>query len=200
MSVTESESPCTDIAANALARAYRLAMPIDRGSFTFTIDESSPLAAYVRDHRALFKRDGAAVRCATALGRHVVSLGVKTLRNRQDVYDGVMNGWGGQSPDIAASVALELINQGADMYALGNELIWLAQVLPDVTKSRYDSFNQADSETRQTLKQYIPLFDTAIGVSRDRELYRQILSQTREQFGPNTENALIILASALPRG
>jgi hypothetical protein len=196
----QSEFPCTDIAANAVARAYGLAIPVEGGTFSFIINESSPLTKYVLSHRRLFKRGGYAIRCAAALGQHVVSLGMETLRSNRDIYEGVSRRWGGQAPDIAASAALELKNQGSDMYSLGSELIWLAEVLPNVTESNYSSFNTADSESRRTLKQYLPLFDTTLGMSGDRELYKQVLSQTKVQYGPNTENALIILASALPRG
>ena len=194
-----SESPCTDIAANALARAYGLAIPISGDTFSLIIDESSPLTKYVRSNRALFTRGGSSVRCAAAVGRHVVSLGPETLRSNQDIYDAVERRWGGHAPDIAASAALELRNQGSDMYSLGDELMWLAQVLPDVVESNYSSFNAANSQARQTLKQYLSLFDTMLGMAGDRELFRQVFNQTKEQYGPYTENALIILASALAR-
>lgn len=200
-----SPALCLPEAAKTMAHAYLASFQFTEGTTSLPIDASSPFSKYVQENQKMFAKEGAATRCAAALGRHITSLGQDTYKDPKKMSDNITSKWGGQAAEIAAQSASDVQSSGAEMFELGQELQWLANVLPDVAAGNYTTFNAADSQTRMRMKDAQPAPDAISKKSPQKPQkagtpeMAKTMDSPMHQMGPMVENQLVILAGTLPK-
>ena len=85
------------------------------------------------------------------------------------------------------------------MYTMGEEMQWLAKVLPDVAEGNFNSFNAADSSSRTALRQ---AEQTMAASEKNRnkmvnENLKDMLNNTANQYLDSLEQDIIMLAGTL---
>jgi hypothetical protein len=191
---------CTYEAAQAVARAYLLSMPVKDETISLSVTEESPLSKFVAENKALFVKDGPAIRCITALGEQITALGEQSYDSSNSMHRAIMSKWGGKSPEAAANAADTVQSHGASMYQMGVEMRWLSNVLPSIVDGNYDAFNRADSPLRHHLdniRQKNDVSDAAVRPAITTEM-EDVLNDTLNQYGPALEDEIVTLAGTLP--
>jgi hypothetical protein len=168
---------CNQQSARAIAHAYVLASPLGDGN---------ELANYVRANHALFTHGGAAIRCASVLGPRLVRGGINAYDPK--AYERAM----GVGPSQFAPQVADSINSGAvDLYMMGAELQWLAQVLPAMANGNYQPFLTTGTYMRQQMRQILPIMQMMLAMDPGAA---QILNSVNAQFAPIAEEQIFMLA------
>jgi hypothetical protein len=191
---------CTYESAQAVARAYLLSMPVKDESIALSLTDESPLSKFVAENKALFVKDGPAIKCIAALGEQITALGENSYDSSNTMHRAIMSKWGGKSPEAAANAADTVQSHGASMYQLGQEMRWLSNVLPSIVDGEYVAFNRADSPLRHHLDQIRQKVDVSAetirpAISAEME---DVLNDTLNQYGPALEDEIVTLAGTLP--
>lgn len=194
-----SESPCSEKAAQAIARAYLLSIPIVEGRFALEIDGQSALTRFVQANRELFSRIGAAVVCARFLSPRVSAQGASNYDRHAG--DRVIEQWGADAPEIAGEVARDVqrdVNAGAQsQMMLGQELAWLAEVLPAVADGNLAPYNAARSPSRILMREQMPAIAMLEQIDPNAaRLMRAEMQKAMTQYGPAFEQQIIAMARA----
>lgn len=176
---------CSPESARLLGRAFRLANPMN---------DPRELEVFLRQNRSAFRENGSAVRCAKALGNAMVRQGVNAFSEMSynDAYGGALQM--GANGDQARKIANSMTSGAVDVYMMGEELIWLAKVLPAAEQGNWQPFNTTGTIQRQQARQYLPFYrqmrqmDPAISA---------VFEQTMKQFGPLIEEQVVVYANML---
>ena len=194
-----SHSPCTSASAKAIARAYLLSVPLRNDRINLAISDDSQLTQYVQHNHELFAAHGAATQCAAALGEKVTSFGEQAYLSSTDMQKSISGNWGGSAAAIAAKAADTLQSHGASMFTLGEEMLWLAKVLPDVANGQLSGYNAADSNSRSLLKQAVQTQAASEITNADmtNENLSDLLNNTANQYLTPLEDQIILLAGTL---
>lgn len=139
-----------DATARLVARAYVLSIPL-----LFKENDLIPLMA---ENKAYFVEDGKAIRCMRALGnaliQHALAVGQQTGgRSATEIF-------GGSMPegleDLPGQVDASMRSYSNDTFTMGQELLWLSQVLPSAAEGDYELYNTTGTSARQMWAQVLP--------------------------------------------
>ena len=170
---------CTEQSARAIARAYMLSSPFSSGN----------ILGYITQNREHFVQGGNAIRCARALGSQLVTAGINAYDPK--AYEKAM----GVGPAEFAPKVAESINSGAtDLMLMGQELHWLAQVLPPAIRGNYVPYNTTGTPTRQQIRQVLPIFNV---LCQTDPAMCQMVRGIMQQFEPIIEEQIVMLAMML---
>ena len=170
--------PSKEETARVLAHTYVLATPI-----------SSPEALfdYVQENREYFVKNGPAIRLARALGNRLIREGVGAYD--PNAFERAMGvGPAEFAPDVARS-----LNEGAyQALAMGQELCWLADVLPAVAVGDYGPYQTTGTLARQAVRQSLPYIYGMMEML-DPEI-AQLYEETMNLYMPLAEDYIFMLA------
>ena len=170
---------CPDRAARVLARAYVRSNPTFQGD----------IVAHIAQNRLYFVEDGAAIRCAEALGKRLVYTGVKAYD--PTAYERAM----GVGPaEHAGAVADSINSRPADLVAMGQELLWLAKVLPSAARGDWGPYETTGTPMRQQIRQVLPIYQQLMSMD---PAMAQIVQGMMQQFEPVAEQQILMLARML---
>jgi len=176
---------CPDSIARLVARAYTLSNPFN---------DPNEFATFVASNRAAFQTSGAAVTCAAALGTRLAQAGMAAYD--PNAYERAM---GAGPAELAPNVA-QSINSGAlDMFAMGQELSWLATIFPEVARGSLRSFLSSGTDTRVQLRNAMEMMNQLASMNRD---FAQNLGFARAIAGfysPMADEQILMLARMMPR-
>ena len=139
-------------------------------TYALPLANQSVLQNYVESNKYQFKKDGEIIQAAKVLGE-------KLLKKSYESYDRNSNYYYERALDMGANLdqARQIendVNSGAlDLYTIGQELLWLAEVLPEAAQGNWSAYNNTGTEMRKQVRQILPLLQT--------------LSQFDDPFGPS---------------
>ncbi len=179
---------CDDTTARLVARAYVLSIPM-----FFKQNDLIPL---LNENKAYFVEGGKAIRCMEALGTSLVQGGMAAA-NRFKGYSATERFGGSMPPGLEhlpGQVDSSLRSYGNDMFAMGQELLWLSQVLPPAVKGDYAPYNTTATPNRQMVAQVLPIYQMLCQMDPG---MCQMMQSMMIQMEPSLEQQLYTLARQL---
>ena len=169
---------CDVKTALMLGRAYYLANPLS---------EPTKLAEYIRQNKAYFMKDGTAIRCAQELGSRLVAYAFSAFSQEDYTkgYESVLRL--GATAEEARYVANSLNDNELDARMMGEELLWLAEVLPCAAEGDWGPFQTTGTIVRNHIRAIKPYLDTDPSA-------RQTPDSRIAQFGPISEEQIVMLS------
>ncbi|MEW8252582.1 MAG: hypothetical protein AB2740_20275 [Candidatus Thiodiazotropha sp.] len=167
----QAASPCTQAAAESLAKLYWWSWPI-----TMEPDEFIRTA---QANSSALTSDSNIVRCAAILGPRLVNLGINAYDPK--AYERAM---GAGPAELAPRVADSLNSTSFEYYRIGNEIAWLARVLPLFATGRTEPYAESTLRMQQwqMLQQYRQI-EQLTGQTGYLELMRKMMDPIiREQI------------------
>lgn len=173
---------CTVESARLLGRLYYLSNPMGSGN---------DLVAFVNRNRTNLTNDGALIKCAEELGKRLIvqSLSAFSRSDYDDAYGSVLNMGG--TMDQVRGVAGEIQGGTVDMFMMGQELLWLAKVLPPAVNGNWGPFNTTGTESRNMMRQILPIYQMMMATD---PAMAQLVNRVIAQFGPLAEYQVVMLA------
>lgn len=172
---------CNVNTAKHLAKAYVLAQPLSTGN----------LDSFLQNNRQMFQENGSAIQCAKRLGEYLRSNGLRSYDTH--AYERVVEIAPPELVEKAPQVA-QSINAGSiDAINIGNELLWLSEVLPSATRGNYSPFNNTGTLLRQQIRQYMGIIGPILQENRS-----LIDLMNNSLINPLLEDQIMMLALMLP--
>jgi len=114
----------------------------------------------VQSNRVYFSPGGDAIRCMHRLGAALTHTGLSQFQQNQG--NSPTEQFAGSMPPglehLPGEVSDSLNRYSSDIFTMGQELNWLAEVLPSVAQGNYTPYNSTGTETRRTLRQILPMY------------------------------------------
>lgn len=179
---------CDDNASRLVAKTYMLANPV--------LIRENEIIPLIQSNLASFNPGGRAIRCMQKLGAALSNNGLAQFQ--QNNGNAVGEGYAGAMPEglehLPGDVADSLNSYVSDVYAMGQELIWLANVLPSIAQGNYTPYNSTGTYTRQMLRQVWPIYQHLCQIDPSS---CQPLFNTLNQVSPQLELQIYSLALQL---
>jgi hypothetical protein len=173
----------SEAAVQHLARIYALTNPMDERDFR----------PFLSQNRSYFVENGEAVRLAKELGLTLIAAGVKSYDPGAEERAYRIAGSTGVPPEFAPGVARSLNSGSLELWSLGNELLWLSEVLPPATEGDLGPYQTTGTLARQQIRQVLPLLKVILKSDPAMaELYRSVM----RQYGPLAEEYITSVARA----
>ena len=107
---------------------------------------------FIYSNKSLLQDDSPTIRCARKLGTKLIESGLKAFSNNDydRAYGSVLDMGGNmsQARDVSQS-----IQQGAvDTFMIGQELLWISNVVPKAANGDWTDFNKTGTQSRMTLR------------------------------------------------
>lgn len=157
---------CSEMDGIVVAGALALAHPFA---------DESVLYKMVQENKALFSANSSVIACARKLGNRLVSAGLKSY----DPKAADRAARSGGPAELVPDVARELNAFSLEASALGQELNWLAGVLPAMAAGDMVPFNTTASPQRAQIRQLLPLIKPFLQNPLMAEIVKQ---QQRDTF------------------
>lgn len=170
-------------AARHLARIYVLTNPLAEGDFR----------AYLSQNRPYFVENGQAVQLAKELGLALRTAGVSSYDPGAEERAHRIASQTGVSPEFAPEVARNLNRNSLDLWRMGNELLWLAEVLPPATRGDFGPYETTGTWQRQQIRQVLPILKTLL--TSDPEM-AQMYNAVLKEYRPFAEEYIMSLFKA----
>jgi hypothetical protein len=166
---------CGQQTAALIGRVYYLANPIS--------EQTNPqdLVDFIQANGHLLARGSSFAICSDLAGRRLVTRGILTY-SPQDADRAYESSLGmGATMDQANQVRTS-INQGSvDAVAIGQELVWLAAVIPEAAAGNWGPYNSTGPMARQQTRVVWPLYEAMVGTDPSMQA---MLDQIMLQFQP----------------
>ena len=175
--------------ARILGRLYYLANPYE------VVRDPMQITNYVRANASLLGENSEVIRCARELGGLMISQGIQNFNandDRERMYN--IGHSAGVDPLVTQRAADEMYNGSADLFFMGQELVWLARVIPSAAADNWDLFNNTGSDSR---KQFYQLWPLVQSLTYGDEYTQQIMEQAFKQMQPIVEYQILLLASMI---
>lgn len=126
------------------------------------IMDQSKIKEFVFEYSDLLDENSNVMRCMRRLGQLLSNQGKQNFNfndaDNNRVRESVMNmcngtGFEGQSGELADKIAGSMRQEAVQPILVGQELIWLANVIPDAADDDWDSYENTGSWFRQEAKQ-----------------------------------------------
>ena len=167
-------SPCTKNAAENLGKLYSWSFPLEMPEADFL--------ATVKVKRSLLTREGDVIRCAKMLGQRLAMLGIKAYDPQ--AFERVI----GMGPvEFAPEVAKSINRDAGELAAIGDELMWLGQVLPYAAEGDNQPFLTTGSPRRRQLREVLALYGQIPGM-------KEIIKNMGAFIDPIVKDKIFMLA------
>jgi len=143
-------NPCSQDAALVLARAYILAQPLLVADDIY-INNGEPLRKWVAQRPDVFGREGVVTRCAARVGPRIAQQGIGLYD--PNAYEKVMDSSPAEISHLSQDVADRMNDSATNLFELGQELTWLAEILPAVADGDLEPFLNTGYTLRNEKKQ-----------------------------------------------
>lgn len=152
IAAAQGSTPCTEQAAQDVGAFYYRLHPIT--------EQTHPdrVLALVQAHKSLLAPDSPTIRCMRLVGRRLASQGLAAFAalDADHAYASALSM--GANMDQAQRVAESITSESVDTWAMGQELIWLADVLPSAARGDWTLFGQTGTQERMSIRQVWPLY------------------------------------------
>ncbi len=168
--------------AQVVGRVYYYANPLS---------DHSVLVELVQQNKAVFTENSDVIRCAKALGsilfrQAAISFGENDYNK---AYGRALEM--GATGEQARGVADSMQSGTLDLFMLGQELLWLAEVLPSAADGDWGPFKTTGTETRIMARQLLPLMNMMLESDPDSAAIKNAVMQ---QYQPIVEEQMVWLA------
>jgi len=181
----------SDETVKTLAKLYYLANPYE------VMKDPTQITDFVSANGSTLGENSEVIRCARELGQLLISQGIQNFNNngdRERMYN--IGERAGVDPGVTKSAADGMYDGSTDLYTMGQELVWLSQVIPNASEGNWDSFNNTGTELRRQFYQVWPMVQS---VTLEDESNKQMMDQFMSQMQPITEYQILILASMITK-
>ncbi len=138
-------SACNEGPALLVARAVALTDP--------SLEDRQGLDQLMRDNPGYFAEDGSAIACMKRLGIALTQKGVADANRSPSARER----WGGAMPPglqhVPEQVDRSMNHQAGGLYFVGENLLWLARVLPAAAGGDYSAYQRHEAFGRRMLYQ-----------------------------------------------
>lgn len=176
--------------ARFLGKLYYLSNPYQVASNPMGITN------LVRDNAHLLGDNSRVIQCARDLGNLMVNQGLRSFGNqdndRERMYD--IGHENGVDPLVTKRAADEMYNGAVDVFMIGQELNWLARVIPEAANGNWDPFNTTGTQTRQQFYQVWPIYQSIMNSDYTDPYTKQVMEQMMTQLQPIVEHQVTLLA------
>jgi hypothetical protein len=177
------ERTCNANDATFWAEAFILSNPV--------ITSVNELQKFVEMHKDELRNDSPLINCASLVGRKLLDKGA-SMYSRDDqtrVYNNMISI--GTPAHEATRIANEF-NAGAyDAMMIGEELIWLAEVLPQAAEGNWTPYQTTGSERRKAARDYVALMRSLDGLMEPGT--SEQISGVMKQYGPEMKQAVLYI-------
>ncbi len=179
---------CDEMSSRLVARTYVLTMPL--------LGRDNEMIPLMQSNRGYFTQGGGAIRCMQRLGTALVQGGL--TRSREFSGPSATERFGGSMPEglghLPGQVDASMRSYGSDMFAMGQELLWLARVLPAAAQGDYTPYKTPGTTTRRMMYQVLPIYQMLC--SMDPSICQMMLGMLRE-MAPQIEQQVYVFARRL---
>ena len=149
------------------------------------------MVEYIQQNRTYFVEDCTVIRYTEYLGNKLVSSALSSFAQKD--YDrGYESALGmGATMEQARDVANSIGSGSVDLYLMGNELLWLAKVLPYAANGNWSLFKTTGTENRNQIRQILPIINMLIETDHS---MGQLVDEVMNQYGPIVEEQIAMLA------
>ena len=183
-----SADACDEVSSRLVAKSYVLTMPL--------LGRDNEMVPLMQSNREYFAQGGGAIRCMQRLGTTLVQGGL--ARSREFSGSSATERFGSSMPEglahLPGEVDASMGSYGSDMFTMGQELLWLANVLPAAAQGNYTPYNTPDTTTRRMLYQVLPMYQMLCQM--DPSICQMMLGMFRE-MAPQIEQQVYVLARQL---
>jgi hypothetical protein len=138
---------CDEETSRLVAKAYFLSAPL--------IGRENELIPLIQSNPDDFNEGGRAIRCMQSLGTALTQGGLE--QSKQLSGPSATEQLGHLMPigleHLPGQVDASLRSYGSDMFNMGNELVWLSQVLPPAVQGNYTPYNTTGTSSRRMAAQ-----------------------------------------------
>lgn len=144
---------------------------------------------FIDSNKSLLQEDSPIIRMAIELGNKLIKSGVVASKKKsyERAYDRMIDM--GQSDSDAYAVAQSIQQETVNAYQIGQELLWIAAVVPKAANGDWIEYNSTGTQSRLQLRQIWPLF-------KQMEM-EQTLEQVMSNYGQQIEYQIKFLALML---
>jgi hypothetical protein len=176
---------CDDETARLVSRAYILSFP--------WLGQDKLLEQLINDNRSAFNENGGATRCMRSLGTALLQQSIQRRPANpyaaQERFAGMMPPGLGHLP---GQVDAEMRNAGTEFLTMGQELTWLAQVLPAASQGNAGPYNSQATPWRQMMNSLVPQLNLLC--SMDPSVCQSVLTHMKSLL-PVAEQQVYVLAT-----
>jgi hypothetical protein len=179
---------CDENSSRLVARTFMLANPV--------LGRENEIIPLVQSNRVYFAAGGAAIQCMQRLGMALTNAGLSQFQQNQG--NSPAEQFAGSMPEglehLPGEVSDSLNRYSSDILTMGQELNWLAEVLPSVVLGNYSPYNSTGTETRRRLRQILPMYQQ---MCRYDPSICQMMTNLFGQLSPQIEQQIFALALQL---
>jgi hypothetical protein len=143
---------CDEETSRLVARAYVLSIPF--------LGRENELPTLMASNSSYFTADGRAIQCMQSLGTTIWQRGSARLDEANEDRDRAIGTYGGSMPeglgDLPGQVGDSRRSYAGHQLRMGQELLWLSQVLPYAVQGNYAPYNDGTTN-RQMDKQQLSM-------------------------------------------
>lgn len=148
----------------------------------------------MQSNQGFFASNGGAIQCMRRLGNALVQAGLAAGLEQRNSRSATER-FGGEMPegleDLPGEVDASMNSYSSDAVVMGQELLWLARVLPDAARGNYAPYNNSGTDTRQVMLRMEPIFQTLCQMD---QTICQISLSVFSQMMPALEEQVYLLA------
>lgn len=179
---------CDEMSSRLVARSYVLAMPLQ--------GRDNELIPLMQSNPGYFTQGGGAIRCMQRLGTALLEGALAS--SRQFSGSSAQERFGSSMPEglanLPGQIDTNMRSYGSDMFTMGNELLWLAKVLPAAAQGNFTPYSTTGTDPRQMMSQVQPIYQMLC--QTDPTMCQMALSIVRE-MAPLIEQQIYALARQL---
>ncbi len=179
---------CDEVSSRLVAKSYVLTMPL--------LGRDNEMIPLMQSNRGYFTQGGGAIRCMQRLGTALVKEGLAS--SRQFSGSSAQERFGSSMPEglaeLPGQVDTSMRSYGSDMFTMGQELLWLARVLPAAAQENYTPYNTTGTDTRRMMPQVLPIYQMLCQM--DPSICQMMLGMLRE-MAPQIEQQVYVFARQL---
>lgn len=143
---------CDDLSSRLVAATYVLTMPL--------LGRDNEMIPLMQTYPQHFSPGGGAIRCMQRLGSALVQGGM--AQNMEFGGSSATESFGAMMPQglehLPGQVDNSMQSYGSDQFMMGQELLWLAEVLPAAAQGNYQPYNTPVTTSRQMAYQVLPIY------------------------------------------
>lgn len=177
---------CDDETAKLVSRAYVLSFPL--------LGQDSVLQELINANRIAFSEKGAATNCMRVLGSALINQSLAQHKN--DNPYAAQERFGGLMPEglesLPGQVDASMRSAGLEFFTMGQELLWLAEVLPIALEGNAGPYNAQGTQWRQTMLSKAPQLSMLCMMDASA---CQLFAATMNSMAPIAEQQVYLLAT-----
>ena len=178
------------------AQARNVGLLLYESNVMMELDQqkASEFEAFIRTNAGLLQADGPTIQCARRLGNTLVSKGIGSysLPDYDRAYESVLADGG--TIEMASDVARSMQSGALDAVMTGQELLWLADVIPSAALGDWSKFTSTGTEARNQVRMVAPMVMAMPDMGQMLQEVQPVIDQLG--FGPVVADQMV-LASCL---